>query len=159
MASPLALTLRPALPQEADVLAEMSRVLIEAGLPWRYTPSRIAALMRDADTVVLVAIDPAQARIHGFAAMQFGDEQAHLTLMCVQPLQQRRGTGRRLLEWLIESAQVAGIVAITLELRTDNDAALAFYRRLGFVEAHLVPRYYEGRIAARRMRRTLREPA
>ena len=41
------------------------------------------------------------------------------------------GIGRRLHEWLIEPARVAGIASIRLELRADNAAALSFYRRLG----------------------------
>jgi [ribosomal protein S18]-alanine N-acetyltransferase len=151
------LSLRPAHAGEARVLAEMSRELVEAGLGWRYTPSRMAALMRDPDIVVLVACDAAQ--VAGFAAMQFGDEHAHLVLLCVAPAQQRCGIGRRLTEWLVGSARVAGIASIRLELRADNAAALAFYRHLGFTETQHLPGYYGGRIAARRMERTLRPQA
>ena len=141
--------LRPALAQEARAMAEMSRTLIEAGLSWRYTPPRMAALIRDRETVALVAHDG--SRVQGFAVMQFGDVHAHLVLLCVQPPQRHRGIGRRLTEWLVESAQVAGIESIRLELRADNAAALAFYRRLGFAETQLVPDYYDGQIPARRM--------
>ncbi len=130
-------------------MAEMSRVLIEAGLGWRYTPPRMAALIGDPETVALVACDG--TRIQGFAVMHFGDMHAHLALLCVQPTQQQRGIGRRLHEWLIESARVAGIASIRLELRADNAAALSFYRRLGFTETQLVPGYYDGQVAARRM--------
>lgn len=150
-----AVTLRPARAAEAPVLAAMSRDFIEAGLGWRYSPARLRALMADREAVVLVACDGAGA-VHGFAVMQFGDERAHLVLLCVQPGQRRRGIGRRLLEWLLETALVAGIASVHLELRADNDGALAFYRRLGFGQTLLVPGYYEGRIAARRMMRLLR---
>jgi len=130
-------------------MARMSRELIEVGLGWRYTPPRMAALISDSETVALVACDG--SRIQGFAVMQFGDVHAHLALLCVQPPQQLRGIGRRLNEWLVESARVAGIASIRLELRADNAAALSFYRRLGFTETQVVPRYYDGQIAARRM--------
>ena len=130
-------------------MAEMSRQLIEAGLGWRYTPRRMAALISDPETVALVACDG--SRIQGLAVMQFGDLHAHLALLCVRPAQQLRGIGRRLHEWLVESARVAGIVTVRLELRADNVAALSFYRRLGFTETQLVPDYYDGQIAARRM--------
>jgi ribosomal-protein-alanine N-acetyltransferase len=96
-----------------------------------------------------VAYDGAQ--IQGFAVMSFGDLHAHLVLLCVQPAQQLRGIGRRLHDWLLESARVAGIESIRLELRADNAAALAFYLRLGFTETALVPGYYGGRVAAKRM--------
>ncbi len=149
MNRPCTVTLRPAQVQEAHACAQMSRELIEAGLVWRYTPTRMAALISDPETVALVACDG--ARIQGFAVMHFGDVQAHLSLLCVLPAQQLRGIGRRLHEWLLESARVAGIVSVQLELREDNSAALSFYRRLGFSETQVVAGYYDGRVAARRM--------
>jgi len=138
-------------------MAEMSRELIEAGLGWRYTPPRMAALIRDAETVALVACEGPQ--VQGFAVMHFGDAEAHLALLCVRRTQQRRGIGRCLTEWLIESARVAGIVSIQLEVRTDNAAAQSFYRRLGFTETQHVPGYYDGQVAARRMTLMLRAAA
>lgn len=149
---PAAVTLRPAWPQDAQALAAMSRDLIEAGLTWRYTPARIAALMAESETMVLVAVDHS---VQGCAVMQFGDEHAHLTLLCVQAGLQRRGVGWRLMGWLLESAQVAGMQSIQLELRADNTAALAFYERLGFAQTQLLPGYYEGRFAALRMLRQM----
>ena len=151
---PGTVTLRPALAHEAPAMARMSRDLIEAGLGWRYTPSRITAMMRDPEHLALVACEADQ--VLGFALMQFGDEHAHLALLCVDPVRQRRGIGRRLTEWLVQSAEVAGIVTIRLELRADNSGALAFYQRLGFTEVQRVPGYYEQRIAARRMLLPLR---
>jgi [ribosomal protein S18]-alanine N-acetyltransferase len=148
--------LRPAHAQEARAMAEMSRELIEAGLAWRYTPRRMAALIGDAETVALVAHDG--TRIQGFAVMQFGEEHAHLVLLCVRAGSRLCGIGRKLSEWLIESARVAGIESIRLELRADNAAALAFYRRLGFTQTQWVSGYYEGSIPAQRMTLRLRVP-
>ena len=110
-------------------MAEMSRELVETGPGWRYTPTRMASLIGDPETMAPVACDAARTR--GLAVMQFGDERAHLALLCVDPGQQRRGVGRRMTEWLVDSARVAGIVSIGLELRVDNLAALAFHRRRG----------------------------
>ena len=149
--------LRPAHAHEARAMAEMSRTLIEAGLGWRYTPRRMAALIADKDTVALVAHDA--SRIQGFAVMQFGDEQAHLVLLCVQAALRQRGIGRRLTQWLLESARVAGMACVGLELRADNAGAMAFYRRLGFSPLQEVAAYYDGSVSARRMRLQLRTPA
>ena len=65
--------------------------------------------------------------------------------------QQRQGIGRGLIEWLIQSARVAGMQSIDVELRADNAAAFAFYERLGFRETKRTPAYYDGRIPARHM--------
>lgn len=135
-------------------MAEMSRTLIESGLAWRYTAQRMLALIAEPETIALVACDG--AGIQGFAVMPFGDADAHLSLLCVQPAQQRQGIGRRLLDWLTSSARVAGMAAIRLELRADNAAALAFYRQFGFEETQTAPGYYDGRIDARRMALRLR---
>lgn len=150
------IVLRLARAAEAEALAALSRELIETGLPWRYRPERVARLIGRADVCVLVAASG--RRIAGFAAMEFGDERAHLMLLAVRPALQRRGLGRRMVEWLIESAQVAGMASVHLELRQSNEAALAFYRTLGFSATLQVPGYYDGREGALRMLRLLRVP-
>jgi ribosomal protein S18 acetylase RimI-like enzyme len=150
------LTLRLARRADAAAMAAMSRDFIEAGLAWRYSAERMWRLIADTDTVALVACD-AEDRVQGFAVMQFGDTRAHLLLLCVRPAHRRRGTARRLLDWLLASARVAGIESLHLELRADNDGARAFYLRLGFADAGLVQGYYDGRIAAQRMVLVLRE--
>lgn len=155
MSPPHTLTLRLARLQDAPAMAAMSRELIEDGLAWRYTPRRMAALIADAETVALVACD-ASDQVLGFAVMQFGDEHAHLVLLCVRAAAQRHGIGRRLLGWLFDSARVAGTATVALELRADNEPAFAFYRRLGFVETERLTGYYDGRLAARRMQFRLR---
>ena len=142
---------------DAQVLAAFARDLIEAGLGWAYRPPRIAAIIDDADTVTLVA--RACARPVGFAAMRFGEDRSHLILLAVQPAHQRRGIARRMLEWLLESARVAGVASVHVELRADNAAAFALYRALGFAETFRVPGYYRGRETAVRMLRMLRSPA
>jgi len=147
-------TLRPATYRDAAVLARLSRDLIETGLPWRYTPVRMARLIAAPELAVVVALR--DGRIAGFAVMQFGDEDAHLVLLCVQPAEQRRGCGRALLEWHLKSASVAGMGSVRLELRTDNESARAFYRRFDFLQTAIMAAYYEGRYSACRMDRRLR---
>lgn len=150
------IVLRLARASDAPALAALSRDLIETGLAWRYRPERMARLVGDKACSVLVATHGAQQV--GFAVMQFGDERAHLVLLAVQPAQRRRGLGRRMVEWLLASAQAAGMVSVHLELRERNREAQAFYRALGFSETLLVPGYYGAQEAALRMLRVLRAP-
>lgn len=150
------IVLRLARAADAATLALLSRDLVETGLSWRYQPARMARLIAARDHSVLVAVDG--ARIAGFAVMQFGDEHAHLVLLAVRPGLQRRGLGRRLVDWLIGSARVAGMASVHLELRADNEPALSFYRSLGFSTTLRLPGYYEGRETAWRMLRLLRVP-
>lgn len=150
-----AIQLRLARLQDAADIARMSRDQIEAGLGWTYDAARVGRLVAAADTTALVAVSGAQ--LVGFAIMQFGDEHAHLVLLAVRPRSRRTGVGRRLLGWLLESARVAGMAELKLELRADNAGARAFYRALGFSDAGLLPGYYRQREAALRMRRVLRD--
>ena len=148
----------------------MSRDFIESGLGWKYDAPRVLRAVRDRDTVAVVACEgggsvgskSSRGVINGFAIMEFGDERAHLVLLAVRPSHRRSGVGRRLVEWLLESARTSGIASIHLELRACNDAARRFYRAMGFYETVLVPGYYrsgEGRKeGALRMLRVLRVP-
>jgi len=149
-----AIAIRLADSGDAPAIALMSRDLIEAGLPWKYDAARMLKSIRDRDTLTPVACE--RGRIAGFAIMEFGDERAHLVLLAVRPAHRRMGIGRRLLDWLVESARTAGIASLHLELRAGNEAAQGFYRAMGFDETIVVPGYYRGREAALRMIRVLR---
>jgi len=151
-----AIALRPALVRDSHAIALMSRDHIEHGLGWRYDAARIQRALARRDVSALAACD--RGSLVGFAIMEFGDPRAHLMLMAVRPTHRRRGIGRRMLEWLVDSALTAGIESLHLELRAANDAARRFYRALGFGETILVPRYYDGAEAALRMVRVLRAP-
>ncbi|WP_307856846.1 tRNA (adenosine(37)-N6)-threonylcarbamoyltransferase complex dimerization subunit type 1 TsaB [Mycolicibacter acidiphilus] len=68
----------------------------------------------------------------------------------VDTAHQGRGIGRRLLETLLE---FAGDAVVYLEVRTDNEAAIALYRDVGFVDIGLRKRYYRNGADAYTMRR------
>ena len=141
--------------RRADVaeIAGMSRELVERGLAWRWTPHRVGASLRRHDSLAVVARDGVQ--VAGFGIMRYRDDDAHLDLLAVRPDARRRGLGRRLIEWLEKPALVAGITEVWLEVRERNLAARAFYERLGYREVGRLPRYYDGRESAIRMRREL----
>ncbi len=151
------ITLQFADRSDAAALASMSRDLIEAGLGWRYRSQSVRDLIYDPETVTLVARNG--EALAGFGIMKFGDERAHLVLLAVRPVYQRRGIARRVLQWLVESAATAGMVSIHVELRARNTGAYAFYRAIGFAETLRLPGYYSGRETAIRMLRLLRAPA
>ena len=140
--------------EDVTPIALMSRELIEAGLPWSWTPQRVAHSLHQSDTLVLAA--RAGACLAGFSIMQFGAERAHLSLLAVRTDYQRRGAARRMLQWLTESALTAGIAGIRLELRESNLAARRFYLAQGYVETARIPGYYQGVETAVRMLRDIR---
>jgi ribosomal-protein-alanine N-acetyltransferase len=128
-------------PADALAIATLSREAIEYGLPWRWMPGRVMKCIRDASTNVVVA--RRDGELIGFAIMKYGEDEAHVLLFAVRAAQRCGGLGSALLAWLEATAGVAGIRTIRLEARAGNAAARAFYRRHGFEETGLSPRYYE----------------
>jgi ribosomal-protein-alanine N-acetyltransferase len=140
-------------PFEAVEIAEMSRDLIETGLRWSWTPSRVAASVHDPNARVGVA--RSAGRIAGFGIMRYGDDDAHLDLLGVAPEHRRQGVGNRLVAWLEKPALVAGISVACLEVRASNRGAQTFYERLGYRKLGELSRYYQGCESAIRMARRL----
>jgi ribosomal-protein-alanine N-acetyltransferase len=135
-------------------MANMSRRLVETGLPWAWTPGRIARHIAHRDCIALAA--HVQRRAIGFAIMYFGEDSAHLNLLCVDRDRQRQGVGRALINWLEQSAVVAGTFDVSLEVRANNSNARLFYRMLGYREIGQVAGYYNGTEDAIRMTHDLR---
>lgn len=146
--------LGPAKIGDAPGIANLSRLFIEPGLPWRWTPRRVAAHMRQQENLVVVARD--ERELVGFAMAQFHTETVHLTLIGVVDTHQRRGIGRQLIDWVEESAVIAGLFRINLEVRCGNQDARRFYAVLGYQESGSVPGYYSGIEDAIQLSRDLR---
>ena len=140
--------------RDAQRIAQMSRDLVEQGLPCSWTAPRVAAHIRGQDSTVLTAW--VGRHLAGFALMQFYAEHAHLNLLAVDPRYRRFGIGRKLVTWLEETARAGGIFAINLEVRANNGGARAFYRTLGYQEVRMIPGYYSGRETAVRMTHDLK---
>lgn len=128
---------------DAEVIASISREVIEHGLGWIWRPGLVASEILRKDTEVIVA--RRRGRVLGAAIMRFLDDEAHLFLLGVRPEHQRTGIGRRLLEWLERCARTAGITTIHLQVREQNRGGRAFYRALGYEEAALLRNYYQAR--------------
>lgn len=126
-------------------IAEMSRRNIEQGLNWRWKPSKILRLIRNPEASVIVLGDSA---LEGFAAMEFHPVYAHLNLLAVAPEKRRKGCGKALLTWLEESARVAGLNYISLEVRRDNPGAISFYESRGYRLEKIKSGYYGGTVDA-----------
>ena len=141
---------------DALPIAEMARDLIEHGLGWSWTRERVLRSLRHPDTNAVVAVRDG-ARV-GFGIMKYGDDDAHLLLLAVQPAASRRGVGRALVAWLEGSARVAGLRRIVLEARLRNAPARAFYLNLGYSPREVLPGYYSGREASVRMVKEFRPP-
>jgi ribosomal protein S18 acetylase RimI-like enzyme len=148
--------IRLAITADAPVIADMSRQYIEHGLGWSWTPARICAAIHDQSTNV--AIIGQSEDVVGFAIMHYGEHTAHLALLAVHPQQRQRGIAGSLLAWLEKCADTAGIERIRVEARSDNPAAIAFYRKHGYTQVDRLTKYYRGVLDAVRFEKTIRVP-
>jgi ribosomal-protein-alanine N-acetyltransferase len=118
--------------EDAEVIAALSRDLIEYGMPWRWRPERIRHVIRDPNTNV-VAVGKRGSPV-GFGVMEYQEDEAHLLLFAVATEYQRKGVGSVLLRWLEDVARAAGAQRIQVEARRENEAARCFYNEHGYHE-------------------------
>lgn len=131
-----------ATPADAVPIADMSRRLVEDGLPRSWTAPRVARHIGRRDNVVIKSV--AESALLGFAIMGFSEDAAHLNLLAVEPAYRRRSIARDMLAWLEKSAICAGTFFISLEVRADNRGAIGFYRNMGYEETDVIAGYYSG---------------
>lgn len=69
-------------------------------------------------------------------------EEAHITILAVNPQYHRQGVGAALLYSLIKTARDRNLERATLEVRVSNQAAISLYEKFGFKTAGRRRRYY-----------------
>jgi ribosomal-protein-alanine N-acetyltransferase len=78
----------------------------------------------------------------GFGGVMLVGDEAHVTNLLVDPEWRRRGIGLELMRALIDEAVAEGARHITLEVRSENDAARRLYARLGLAPVGMRKGYY-----------------
>lgn len=81
----------------------------------------------------------------GYGVLSAAGGEAHILNLCVDPLRQGQGHGRRLLTRLLDLARWHRVERVFLEVRPSNTHAIALYHRSGFCEIGQRPNYYPAR--------------
>jgi ribosomal-protein-alanine N-acetyltransferase len=128
--------------QDAARCAELERKLFPSDDPWRERAFRSEL---DNGHYYLGAYDES-GQLVGYAGLALNgrapDYEGSVQTIAVDTDWQGRGVGRALFEALLARAdQVAA--PVFLEVRTDNDRAIALYRSRGFEQLGLRRRYYQ----------------
>ena len=132
------LRLRPMTDADVDAVMAIERAAYE--FPWT------AGILRDCLRVGYCCwVLENDQGIQAYAVMSIGGGEAHILNLCVHPLQQRKGLGRRLLNHLMDLARRHSADTLLLEVRPSNRAALALYRAAGFSEVGIRKAYYPAR--------------
>jgi len=85
----------------------------------------------------------AGAALLGYAGLMITGAEADVQTIAVKPSAQRRGVGSLLLRGLLAEAGRRGATSVLLEVRADNDGAIALYRRHGFERIAVRRGYYQ----------------
>ncbi len=90
----------------------------------------------------VVAEDP-DGEVLAYAGLMVVGTEADVQTIAVAPAAQGRRVGTALLRALVEEAVRRGATGLVLEVRADNEPAIALYRREGFERIAVRRRYYE----------------
>ena len=122
--------------EAAEGLAELHARAFAA--PWSLGDLR--ALMGGYGAVALAAGE-AERRL-GFILMRCVAGEAEILTLAVSPAARRRGVGVALVDAAASTAFALSADRLWLEVATDNDAAVALYRKAGFAVTGRRPGYY-----------------
>jgi [ribosomal protein S18]-alanine N-acetyltransferase len=94
----------------------------------------------------------AAGAIVGYAGLMYIEPIADVQTIAVVPEQEGRGIGSALLTELLRESRRRHAADVLLEVRADNPRAQQLYRRFGFEQIHVRPRYYRDGVDALIMR-------
>lgn len=131
--------IRPAVLRKIDSLLTLQRQSLGASA---WTGADYAGLLPQQQTILLLAEAESENRAAGFVLGRVLADEMEILNLAVAPDRRRRGFGRRLVAEATAQARARGAARCWLEVRTSNQAALRFYRALGFVEQGRRRNYY-----------------
>ncbi len=87
-------------------------------------------------------------KLVGYAGFWLVQDEAHVTSIAIRPGHRGQQLGKRLMHAMVKRAADHGALWMTLEVRADNPAAQAMYKRFGFARVGVRPKYYDGTVDA-----------
>jgi ribosomal-protein-alanine N-acetyltransferase len=91
----------------------------------------------------LWVLERAEAGVVGYAVVWCILDQGELANIAIAPGHRGAGLGSMLLGKVLDEARARGVRSMYLEVRESNSGAAALYRRFGFEQIGIRPRYYE----------------
>ena len=154
-AVPTPVTLRSYDPHDFASLHRLDQNCFPAGISYSKTMLRYFLKLPSADCLVATE----GSRILGFILTEENPPLAHIITLDVAETHRRRGAGSLLLAESEGNLALRGVRTILLETATENEVAIAFWRRHGYRIEAVLKRYYLGRQDAYEMRKILPAPA
>jgi ribosomal-protein-alanine N-acetyltransferase len=150
----MALSLRSYEPQDFATLHRLDQACFPAGISYSKMMLKYFLKLPSADCVVATE----NGGTIGFILTEENPPLAHVITLDVAETHRRRGTGSTLLAEGERTLSLRGVRTILLETATDNEGAIAFWKRHGYGIEAVLKRYYLGRVDAYEMRKILPAP-
>lgn len=122
--------------EDVSAIAKLEQICFSD--PWSETS--IKSELNNPLSYWLVADD--NGTIAGYVGSQSVLDSADMMNIAVAPEYRRRGVGRMLINNLISYLREQKVIALLLEVRVSNMAAISLYQKFGFEQVGRRPRYY-----------------
>ena len=114
---------------DVEAVADLERELF-AHDPW--TVEQFWGELAHVPETRWYAVHEDDSGVDGYVGLFAVPPEADVQTIAVAPRSQGRGLGRELLDALVVEAERRGCTQLFLEVRVDNEPAIALYERLGF---------------------------
>jgi ribosomal-protein-alanine N-acetyltransferase len=150
-----AFVLRTYDPADFETLYSIDRACYPRGIAYSRRTLREYLSAASADCLVAEVTAGPRREIAGFIIALAEDTEAHIITIDVVESRRRSGVGSALLLAMEERLLARGVRQIALETATSNAAGVAFWQRHGYRYAGVLRGYYQGRVDAYWMLKSL----
>ena len=134
------LSLRPMTLEDLDAVLDIEQRAHVS--PWSHELMRRELDHAWATILLCEAPSPGGPRIVGYIVYWLVHDEVHVLNVATDPDFRRRGVGALLLVAAERTGASRGALVSTLEVRRSNEAAIGLYRKLGYRQVGVRPRYY-----------------
>lgn len=152
--------MRPAREADFETLYAIDQVCYSPEVAYAREELRWYLAMHGADCVVAEIRAhnqrlPSRHRIAGFVVSVSRNAHGHIVTIDVLEMYRRAGVGSALIECAESRMAERGVTEVWLETATNNEAAIAFWKKHGYRSHRRLPHYYSGGVDAFAMSKTL----
>lgn len=124
--------------QELEQIEKIEKACFS--LPW--TVEQLRSQLKDSQHEFIAAKDD-EGRVLGYVGMMYVLDEGYISNVAVAPEARRQGISDELIGELMRRSRSLGLAFVTLEVRCGNAAAIALYKKHGFVPVGRRKNYYD----------------
>ena len=124
--------------QELEQIEKIEKACFS--LPW--TVEQLRSQLKDSQHEFIAAKDD-EGRVLGYVGMMYVLDEGYISNVAVAPEARRQGISDELIGELMRRSGFLGLAFVTLEVRCGNAAAIALYKKHGFVPVGRRKNYYD----------------